>query len=66
MANFQLLNNEVYTFRIVDRDAAGDIVPMSAGDVASVVSSKPASIGMAVVLSAEGNPLLTVAPSRSS
>src|SRR5437016_9664689 len=33
-------SNEVYTFRIVDRDAAGDIVPMSAGDVASVVSSK--------------------------
>lgn len=48
MANIQLLNNKKYSFPIVDRDAAGDIVPASAGDVDSVVSSKPASIAMAI------------------
>ncbi len=62
MANFQLLNNEVYTFDIVDRDAAGDIVPMAAGDVASVVSSVPASVGMAIVLSSAGHPQLVCTP----
>jgi len=27
VANIQLLNNKKYSFPIVDRDAAGDIVP---------------------------------------
>jgi len=45
---FQLKNNEVKSFPIVDRDAAGDIVSASAADVDSVVSSKPASVAMVI------------------
>jgi hypothetical protein len=48
LANFQLLNNRKYSFPIVDRDAAGDIVPASPADVDSVVSSMPASVAMAI------------------
>ncbi len=42
MADFQLLNNEVYDFPIVTRDAAGDIVPANAGDVDSVATTATA------------------------
>ncbi len=42
MADFQLLNNEVYDFPIVTRDAAGAIVPANPGDVDTVATASTA------------------------
>ena len=48
MPNIELLNDQVSFFPIVTRDAAGNVVPAAAGDVDSVVSSNPTSLGMAI------------------
>ena len=48
MPNIELLNDQVSFFPIVTRDAAGNVVPAAVGDVDSVVSSNPSSLGMAI------------------
>jgi hypothetical protein len=42
MADFQLLNNEVYDFPLVTRDAAGAIVPANPTDVDTVATAATA------------------------
>lgn len=48
MANIELRDDQISYIPIVTRDAAGTIVPAAAGDVDSVVSSNPASLGMTI------------------
>jgi hypothetical protein len=48
MSNIELKNDQVSYIPIVTRDAAGDVVSAASGDVDSVVSSNPASLGMAI------------------
>jgi hypothetical protein len=46
--NFELKNDTVATIPIVTEDAAGNVVPATAGDTFTAVSSLPASLGVAV------------------
>ena len=66
MANFELANDEVATIPILTDDASGAAVPPPAGDVFSVVSSNPASLGAAVSGSSVVlTPLVQVSPGLS-
>ena len=62
MANFELANDEVATIPILVDDAAGQPVPAPAGDVFSVVSSNPASLGATIGTTAAGNPAVILTP----
>jgi len=62
MANTVLRSDQVTTIPIVTRAASGAIVPAPAGDVDSVVSSRPASLGMAIATLASGQAALVLTP----
>jgi hypothetical protein len=50
MPNYELPNDEIDTITIKTQNAAGTTEPVPTGDVFSVTSSKPASLGTAVVI----------------
>jgi len=62
MANFELANDEVATIPILVDDAGGAPVPAPAGDVFSVVSSNPASLGATIGTTAAGTPAVVLTP----
>lgn len=62
MANFEIPNDEVWTFTIETANASGTIEPVPVGDVFTVVSSAPASLGAAVGTDASGAPAVVVTP----
>jgi hypothetical protein len=61
MADFQLLNNEVYDFPIVTRDAAGDIVAAPPGDIDTVASTSTA-VTVSLGAMPGGGPSLHIVP----
>ncbi len=61
MADFPLLNNEVYDFPIVTRDAAGAIVPANAGDV-DTVSTAATAIAATLGTMPSGAPSCHIVP----
>jgi len=60
--NFELNDDAVYTVPILTTNSAGTVEPMPAGDVFTVVSSNPASLGMAIGATASGAPALILTP----
>lgn len=62
MANFELANDEVATIGILVDDASGAPVAAPAGDVFTVVSSNPASLGAAMGTTAAGGPAIVLTP----
>jgi hypothetical protein len=62
MANYELANDTVATIGIMTTDANGDVVPMPAGDVFTVVSSNPASLTAAIGATAAGGPAVVLTP----
>ena len=62
MPNFELMNDEVVTITIKTTNSAGVTEPVPAGDVFSVVSSNPASLGAAIGHDAAGNPAVVLTP----
>lgn len=62
MPNFELPNDQVVTITIKTQDASGATVPAPAGDVFSVASSNPASLGAAIGTDANGNPAVILTP----
>jgi len=66
VANFPLLNDEVYNIPILTKDANGDVVPAPAGDVFSVVSSDPTSLGVAIGQTASGAPACIATPLKQT
>jgi hypothetical protein len=62
MPNFEIPNDEVFTFTIHTATATGTIEPAPAGDVFAVVSSNPTSLGVAIGVDASGAPALIVTP----
>lgn len=62
MPNFELPNDEVVTITIQTTNASGTVEPVPAGDVFTVVSSNPASLGATVGQDAGGNPAVVLTP----
>ena len=62
MPNYELPNDEVDTITIKTQNAAGATEPVPTGDVFSVASDKPASLGTAVGKDAGGNPAIVLTP----
>jgi len=62
MPNFELPNDEVVTITIQTTNASGTVEPVPTGDVFTVVSSNPASLGAAVGQDAGGNPAVVLTP----
>jgi hypothetical protein len=62
MPNYELPNDEIDTITIKTQNAAGTTEPVPTGDVFSVTSSKPASLGVAVGTDKGGNPAIVLTP----
>jgi len=62
MPNYELPNDEIDTITIKTQNAAGTTEPVPTGDVFSVTSSKPASLGTAVGTDKGGNPAIVLTP----
>lgn len=62
MPNFELNSDAVYTIPILTTNAAGTTEPAPAGDVFSVISSAPASLGAAIGKTAAGGPAVVLTP----
>lgn len=62
MPNFELLNDQIVTITIKTTNSAGATEPAPAGDVFSVVSSNPTSLGAAMGTDAAGNPAVVLTP----
>lgn len=62
MANYELPNDEVDTITIKTQNSAGVTEPVPTGDVFSVTSDHPASLGTAIGTDAGGNPALVLTP----
>jgi hypothetical protein len=62
MANIELLNDTVATYPILTTDEDGVGVPAPTGDVFTVVSSNPASLGAAIGATAAGGPAVVLTP----
>jgi hypothetical protein len=62
MPNYELANDEVSTITIKTTNSAGAVEPYPTGDVFSVTSSNPASLGVAIGADAAGNPAVVLTP----
>lgn len=62
MANYELLNDQIVTITIKTTNSAGTVEPYPPGDVFTVVSSNPASLGVAIGADAAGNPAVVLTP----
>jgi hypothetical protein len=62
MPNFELKNDTVATIPIETTDSAGTVEPAPSGDVFTVVSSAPASLGAAIGATAAGGPAVVLTP----
>jgi hypothetical protein len=62
MPNYELPNDEIDTITIKTQNTAGTTEPVPTGDVFSVTSSKPASLGTAVGMDKGGNPAIVLTP----
>jgi hypothetical protein len=62
MPNYELPNDEIDTITIKTQNAAGATEPVPTGDVFSVTSDKPASLGTAVGTDKGGNPAIVLTP----
>lgn len=62
MPNYELPNDVVATITIHTTDSEGDVEPVPAGDVFTVVSSNPASLGAAIGVDGDGNPAVVLTP----
>lgn len=62
MANYELLNDQQVTVTIKTTDSSGKVEPYPPGDIFSVVSSNPASLGAAIGADAAGNPAVILTP----
>jgi hypothetical protein len=63
--HYALMSDEVYFFPLVDKDAAGNVVPAPSGDTVSVSASGAfaASVAVAVtVMPGTSNPAVSVTP----
>lgn len=61
MPNFEIPNDQVWTFTIKTANAVGTVEPAPAGDVFTVASSS-ASLGVAIGTDASGAPAVMVTP----
>lgn len=62
MPNYELPNDEIDTITIKTQNAAGATEPIPSGDVFSVTSDHPASLGTAIGTDKGGNPALVLTP----
>jgi hypothetical protein len=62
MPNFELPNDEVVTITIQTTNSAGTVEPVPTGDVFTVVSSNPTSLGATVGVDASGAPAVVLTP----
>ena len=62
MPNFELPNDEVVTIPIETTNQAGVVEPVPAGDVFTVTSSLPNSLGAAIGTTAAGGPAVVLTP----
>lgn len=62
MPNYELANDTVATITIHTTDSNGDVEPVPAGDVFTVVSSNPTSLGAAIGVDAAGAPAVILTP----
>lgn len=62
MPNYELPDDEVLTVTIKTTNTAGATEPVPAGDVFTVVSSNPASLGATIGTDAAGNPAVVLTP----
>lgn len=61
MPNFEIPNDQVWSFTIETANSAGTVEPAPAGDVFTAVSSSP-SLGVAIGTDATGAPAVIVTP----
>jgi hypothetical protein len=62
MPNFELPNDEVVTIDIETTNSVGTVEAAPAGDVFTVVSSAPASLGAAIGVGTAGAPAIVLTP----
>ena len=62
MPNYELMNDQVSTVTIKTTDSSGNTEAAPAGDVFSVVSSNPASLGAVIGTDASGAPAVVLTP----
>lgn len=62
MPNYELPNDEVDTITIKTQNTAGVTEPVPTGDVFSVASDKPTSLGAAIGTDKSGNPAIVLTP----
>lgn len=62
MPNYELPNDEVDTITIKTQNSVGTTEPIPTGDVFSVTSDKPASLGTTIGKDAGGNPAVVLTP----